>query len=236
VAVRFYYAEGAQQKGPLNVDEMRSAGVTPDTLVWHEGMADWTPAGKVPELAELFEPDADVQEDGRPTPPSAATWPAGPVGHPPPSVAPQNYGPRIDVPHGYNPAAHVPPPQARTMGYAVGGPAGPSDTYAVPSAVPGHGASVASLVVGILAMVTGLLSLCLWWLSLPLSAVAIVLGHVGNSAHKNATGRSNGMAVGGLVCAYLGLVLTLIVWATVFNIFDKAKQKSAQQQQNQTKW
>jgi len=32
-----------------------SAGrLTRETLVWRQGMAGWTPAGQVPELAELF--------------------------------------------------------------------------------------------------------------------------------------------------------------------------------------
>jgi hypothetical protein len=32
------------------------AGITSDTLVWRRGMAEWTPAGAVPELATILAP------------------------------------------------------------------------------------------------------------------------------------------------------------------------------------
>ena len=32
------------------MDELRSLGITPKTLVWHKGLKDWAPAGEVPEL------------------------------------------------------------------------------------------------------------------------------------------------------------------------------------------
>ncbi|EPX85955.1 putative membrane protein [Rubellimicrobium thermophilum DSM 16684] len=44
----WYYAQGQEQKGPVDEGALRAlaeAGVvTPDTLVWREGMADWEPA------------------------------------------------------------------------------------------------------------------------------------------------------------------------------------------------
>ena len=33
-----------QQQGPYTLDELRSRNITSATLVWREGMADWTPA------------------------------------------------------------------------------------------------------------------------------------------------------------------------------------------------
>jgi uncharacterized RDD family membrane protein YckC len=45
--MNWYYAEQGKQAGPVNdeqFDEMlRSGRITGDTLVWHEGMADWRP-------------------------------------------------------------------------------------------------------------------------------------------------------------------------------------------------
>lgn len=52
--MKFFIVENNQQAGPFSVEEMAMHGVTPSTPVWREGMADWTPAGNVPELASLF--------------------------------------------------------------------------------------------------------------------------------------------------------------------------------------
>jgi membrane protease subunit (stomatin/prohibitin family) len=54
----FYVALAGQQAGPFDADAVRqrvAAGqITAATLVWRQGMAAWTPAGQVPELATLF--------------------------------------------------------------------------------------------------------------------------------------------------------------------------------------
>lgn len=52
--MKFFIVENNQQAGPYSVEEMAMHGVTPSTPVWREGMADWTPAGNLPELASLF--------------------------------------------------------------------------------------------------------------------------------------------------------------------------------------
>src|SRR5262245_47152083 len=47
--MEWYYAVGGQQKGPVNEEELQRMAqqgvVTPQTLVWREGMADWQPYG-----------------------------------------------------------------------------------------------------------------------------------------------------------------------------------------------
>jgi hypothetical protein len=57
-AVKFHVALGGQQAGPFDLPTLQQyvqAGqLTKDTLVWKEGMANWTAAGQVPELANLF--------------------------------------------------------------------------------------------------------------------------------------------------------------------------------------
>ncbi|MBQ9568882.1 MAG: DUF4339 domain-containing protein [Alloprevotella sp.] len=40
--------------GPMTADEMAAAGITDDTLVWHEGMDDFLPAHMIPEVAEAL--------------------------------------------------------------------------------------------------------------------------------------------------------------------------------------
>lgn len=58
-----------QQQGPYTLDELRSRNITSATLVWKEGMADWTPAWKVAELVSLFH--ADAADNAQTTPPPA---------------------------------------------------------------------------------------------------------------------------------------------------------------------
>lgn len=52
----YYYLDAAnQQQGPLDGNLLPSKGVTAQTLVWAQGMAEWTPAGQVAELQPLFQ-------------------------------------------------------------------------------------------------------------------------------------------------------------------------------------
>jgi membrane protease subunit (stomatin/prohibitin family) len=54
----FYVAIGGQQTGPFDAEAIRrqiAAGqVAAATLVWRQGMAAWTAAGQIPELATMF--------------------------------------------------------------------------------------------------------------------------------------------------------------------------------------
>lgn len=54
---QYYYinASGAQA-GPISPEQFAYYGVTANTKVWCDGMPDWTPAGNVPELRQLFAP------------------------------------------------------------------------------------------------------------------------------------------------------------------------------------
>jgi membrane protease subunit (stomatin/prohibitin family) len=57
-AVQWYVAANGQQLGPYDGNAMsqhvQGGHVTRETMVWKQGMAAWTPAGQVPELAGLF--------------------------------------------------------------------------------------------------------------------------------------------------------------------------------------
>ena len=50
----YYIAVGGQQSGPHPMSELPQRGLTPETLVWKQGMAAWTPASQVDELSSLF--------------------------------------------------------------------------------------------------------------------------------------------------------------------------------------
>lgn len=52
--MNYYLAVNGKPEGPMSVDELRSRGITPQSLVWNETMKDWTPAGQVPEIANAI--------------------------------------------------------------------------------------------------------------------------------------------------------------------------------------
>jgi hypothetical protein len=57
-AAAYFAAIGGQQAGPFDLNALRgliSQGkVTRDTLVWKQGMPQWTAAGKVPDMQNFF--------------------------------------------------------------------------------------------------------------------------------------------------------------------------------------
>jgi len=51
----YYFIDSSgQQQGPVAAHDLPRYGVTPQTNVWKEGMANWQPAGSVAELSRLF--------------------------------------------------------------------------------------------------------------------------------------------------------------------------------------
>ena len=60
--VQFHVHLNGQQMGPYGLDILKqgvdSGQFTKETSVWREGMAQWMPAGQVPELQQLFGPAA----------------------------------------------------------------------------------------------------------------------------------------------------------------------------------
>ena len=85
----FYLDSQNRQHGPISPDKFAENGVSPQTLVWCNGMKDWMPAESVPERQEFFKPFA-----AGPQPPQ-----------PPHYNAPQHEAPQ---PNSYN-SQHLPP-------------------------------------------------------------------------------------------------------------------------------
>ena len=56
----YYYEKEGQRAGPVAAHLLVAQGVKPNTLVWHDGMSSWEPAGTVPELLPLFSRVAQV--------------------------------------------------------------------------------------------------------------------------------------------------------------------------------
>ena len=76
-AIALFMAVAGQQYGPYNMDMCRQmvqgGQLTPQSMVWMEGMVAWTPAGQVPALQILFTPAIPAMPPlppaGSPTPP-----------------------------------------------------------------------------------------------------------------------------------------------------------------------
>ena len=75
--ISLYIGMGTQQYGPYNYDsckQMVAAGqLTPQTMVWMEGMPAWAPASTVPVLQPLFAPPVTPQMP--PMPPTGGVVP-----------------------------------------------------------------------------------------------------------------------------------------------------------------
>ena len=52
--MKYYVAVNGQHQGPFEIEQLRTMGLTPESLVWNESMTEWTPVGNIQELSELF--------------------------------------------------------------------------------------------------------------------------------------------------------------------------------------
>jgi uncharacterized membrane protein YhaH (DUF805 family) len=52
---KYFYSNGQDKEGPVTLEELKQKDVTPKTLIWCEGLEDWTEAKNVAELKEIFE-------------------------------------------------------------------------------------------------------------------------------------------------------------------------------------
>lgn len=50
----FYYLDEKEQKGPFTIDQLKTVGLKPDTLVWTDGFENWKPVKDVEELKGLL--------------------------------------------------------------------------------------------------------------------------------------------------------------------------------------
>jgi hypothetical protein len=183
--MNYYFASGNEQRGPYSLQEMASFGLRPDALVWREGMEQWQRADSIPELLAMI-PIADP----------------APVPTPEPSPAPEAAmaQPVAPVP------APVPSLQPLSQGPLAYG--GYTTTTAQPS-----GMAIASLVLGLVSM----LSMCMFHVGavvgFPCGVLAIVFGFIakGKANRQEAGGR--GMALAGIILGfvYVGLALVFVL-------------------------
>ena len=99
---QYYIIRNDQQAGPYTLEELAAMEITPDTVVWTEGMTDWAPAREVSELNSLF--TRSVQ-----TPPSYGA-PAAPQYH---------REPQYSRPPQYNTPAEQPPMPPTYLAWSI---------------------------------------------------------------------------------------------------------------------
>ncbi|MCE7995454.1 MAG: DUF4339 domain-containing protein [Roseivirga sp.] len=51
---KYFLHDESEQIGPFNLSELGNHEIKKETPVWYEGLKDWTPAGDLDELSELF--------------------------------------------------------------------------------------------------------------------------------------------------------------------------------------
>ena len=59
---QYFLGKNNQRLGPFPLEQLLANGLTPDTLVWCEGMPGWQKANEVPEVAALFAPQQQYQQ------------------------------------------------------------------------------------------------------------------------------------------------------------------------------
>ena len=122
-------------------------------------------------------------------PPANGPYAAPQYGQPQPGFAPQQAYPPAQYPQ----QAYFPPNQ--------------QPVFVAPAvSEPGAGMAVASLVLGILSIVT----FWGWFLTLPLSIIGIIMGALGRRSISR-----RGIATAGLVCSIIGLVAFLLFYLLV---------------------
>lgn len=62
---KYYYSDGTKKYGPLSIDELKQKVISKETLIWFEGLEDWTLAGKLHEMQSILElqPPPILSED-----------------------------------------------------------------------------------------------------------------------------------------------------------------------------
>lgn len=52
--MKYFYIENEEQKGPLNLEQLSALSISEKTLIWYEGLDDWTEAKNIESLETFF--------------------------------------------------------------------------------------------------------------------------------------------------------------------------------------
>ena len=61
--MKYYYLEGVEKKGPFEKEELILKKLNSSTLIFYEGMKNWTPLGQMPELNKIE--DLSIEIDSK---------------------------------------------------------------------------------------------------------------------------------------------------------------------------
>ena len=114
--------------------------------------------------------------------------------------------------------SQVPPPMGTPpIGYSSSSPA------------KSQGLAIGALICGILSLVTAL-AVCLWFLSIPLGVVAIILGVMAGGKAKRGEAGGAGLAKTGMILGIVGIVLSIVIFAGCRVAGTKLQQEIERQQ------
>ncbi len=76
---KYFFKDGTLQQGPFDLEELKSKNITAETPVWYEGLPEWTTAGKLEELKDIFIAAPALINTVIPPPPATEVKPVIPV-------------------------------------------------------------------------------------------------------------------------------------------------------------
>ena len=120
--MKYYIGENGSPVGPFSVSELIARGITPDTLVWQEGMIDWKKASNVPELAAALGGGgmSSPSNNAAYMPPSQQPDYGAPQYGQSQPQQPQGYGQQPQQPYGYG-SPYAQPQYASNNAPSAGG-------------------------------------------------------------------------------------------------------------------
>jgi hypothetical protein len=123
-----------------------------------------------------------------------------------------------DPDHGNSPGSDITPAGPGAVPSSDLPPAPPPmPTVPATTATEGsNGLAVASLVLGILAVVL----FFTFWIPIVLGILAIVFGAIGIARANKMGGRQKGLAIAGIVCGAAGIVIGIAFFALLFSVLD----------------
>ncbi len=122
--MKYFIVKDGTRQGPYTVEELTVQRLSPDTLVWTQGMTDWAEAHTVPELSGAVDHDVPgIPAAGTPQPPIGEMAPPPVPGddemqpQEPSAAAPQQYGDYNTQPGGYQAPAQ--PKKRNSRGWII---------------------------------------------------------------------------------------------------------------------
>lgn len=142
----YFYVKNGVSEGPFSAEELIKL-ITPDMLIWTEGMTEWTPASEVAPISEMFATDTEEETKIAPpvfTPPTFEAAPPAQDPQPPvfeaptqepqpPVMKPQEIDAQPQVTESEPPVFDAVPPTADGVPPVFNGPQQPESVQPAPA-------------------------------------------------------------------------------------------------------